>query len=129
MSGIEPAAVNDNPLSMTPFRKSIGKVLLVEVTGSKSGTVWGDSEVCTDDSSLAAAAVQFGVLKPGVLGMIKVTIVPGKKDYAGFSQHGVTSQPWDNANGAYASLKIESAPVGALSCCAQTSLRHLASPF
>ncbi len=106
---------------MTPFRKLPGKELLIEVIGSQSGTVWGDSEVCTDDSSLAAAAVQFGVLKPGERGMIKVTICPGKKQYAGFSRHGIARQPWDNSNGVYASLKIEAAPAGAYRACHQNS--------
>ncbi len=113
-------ASNGDPLSMSPFRKSIGKVLLVEVTGSTSGTIWGDSEVCTDDSSLAAAAVQFGVLKAGESGMIKVTIRPGKKRYmGGFSHQGVTSLGWDNTNGFYASLQIEAAPAGAYQACHQ----------
>ena len=115
-TGVQPGPAV-TPLSMTPFRKSIGKVLLVEVTGSQSGTVWGDSEVCTDDSSLAAAAVQFGVLRPGERGMIKVTVCPGKKNYAGFSGHGVSSSSWDNNNGGYASLKIEAAPDGAYQAC------------
>ena len=104
-------------------------MLLVEVSGSTFGAVWGDSEVVTDDSSLATAAVQFGVLKPGERGMIKVTICPAKKKYAGFSQHGVTSQPWDNA-GPYVSLKIEAAPAGAFQACHDTPARRpAASPF
>ncbi len=115
-STLAPSDADSNPLSMTPFRNSMGKVLLVEVSGSTFGAVWGDSEVVTDDSSLATAAVQFGVLKPGERGMIKVTICPAKKKYAGFSQHGVTSQPWDNA-GPYVSLKIEAAPAGAFQAC------------
>jgi beta-lactamase regulating signal transducer with metallopeptidase domain len=109
------------PLSMIPFRKSMGKVLLVEVTGAMSGELWGDSEVCTDDSSLAAAAVQFGVLRPGEWGMIKVTIGPGKRRYTGFSAHGVTSLPWDNTGTVYASLKIEAAPAGAYQACHENS--------
>jgi hypothetical protein len=106
-----------NPLSMVPFRKSPGKVLLIEVTGTTSGTVWGDGEVCTDDSSLGAAAVQFGALKPGEHGMIKVTVEPGKSRYAGFARNGVTSLAWDNSGGGYASLKIEAAPAGAYEAC------------
>jgi beta-lactamase regulating signal transducer with metallopeptidase domain len=106
-----------NPLSMVPYRKSPGKVLLIEVSGTTSGTVWGDSEVCTDDSSLGAAAVQFGALKPGEHGMIKVTTEPGKPNYPGFSRNGVTSLAWDNRGGAYSSLKIEAAPAGSYSAC------------
>ena len=45
-----------------------------------AGTVWG-SDVYTDDSTLAAAAVHAGAVGAGETGLVKVTILPGESSY------------------------------------------------
>src|SRR5262249_20100063 len=70
-----------------------------EVTGRTAGPVWG-TDVYTDDSILAAAAVHAGILQEGQTGVVKVTILPGQQSYQGTTRHGVASMPylrWDGS--------------------------------
>jgi len=81
-------------------RAEVGKSFLFEVTGSNAGSVWG-TDIYTDDSSLAAAAVHAGVLAVGQTGIIKVTILPGQSSYASSTRHGVSSGSWENWDGSF----------------------------
>jgi hypothetical protein len=65
----------------------------IEVVGSSSGQVWGTGTY-TDDSSIGAAAVHAGVLKPGERGLVRVTLVPGQAKYAGSLQNGIESSEY-----------------------------------
>ncbi len=78
--------------SQLPFGRSLGSVVL-EVTGSLDGHVWG-SDVYTDDSSVAAAAVHQGLLLPGETGTIEVIAMPGRERYVGSTRNGVKSSDW-----------------------------------
>jgi hypothetical protein len=51
-----------------------GTSMLFDVIGSTDGMVWG-TDVYTADSTLAAAAVHAGVLRPGERGVVRVTFV------------------------------------------------------
>jgi hypothetical protein len=62
--------------------------------------VWG-SDVYTDDSSISTAAVHAGVLQPGQLGIVKMTILPGKTDYQGTTRNGVTSSSYGQFPGSF----------------------------
>ena len=66
------------------------RILLFEVRGSTTGSIWGD-EVYTSDSHLGTAAVHTGVLKPGQKGMVKVRVLPGQDSYRSSTQFGITS--------------------------------------
>ena len=71
----------------------------MQAVGSATGPVWG-SGVYTDDSSIAAAAVHAGLLKPGELGFLRVTVAPGRQSYPASEQNGIKSQtygPWDGS--------------------------------
>ena len=76
-------------VSLPALRKQIGVSFSLVVVGA-SGPVRG-SDVYTDDSSIAAAAVHAGVLKPGEKGHVRITIVPGQSSYTGSSQNGLKS--------------------------------------
>jgi len=55
------------------------------------------SDVYTDDSSIAAAAVHSGVLKLGEKGYVRVTVLPGLGGYVSSDRNGVKSAdagPW-----------------------------------
>jgi hypothetical protein len=81
------------------LRGRTGLSFQVQVVGSPSGTVWGTGTY-TDDSSIAAAAVHAGLLKPSELGVLRVTIVAGQQSYAASDSNGVKSQaygPWDGS--------------------------------
>ena len=89
-----------DPGDLGGFRADVGKVFHFEVTGNKSGPVWGDG-IYTDDSRLATAAVHAGVLKDGEKGVIKVTILAGQNAYTGAERNGVTSSEYGAWEGSY----------------------------
>jgi hypothetical protein len=74
------------------------RVLLFRVTGADRGPVWG-TDIYTNDSSLATAAVHCGALKMGQTGIVKVTTIPDHTGYAGSTQHGITSHSWSTYPG------------------------------
>lgn len=94
------AVVQPAPADLTQFRDRVGQSFLFDVTGSADGIVWG-SDVYTDDSSLAAAAVHAGILSPGQRGIVRVTILPGQQSYEGSARNGVTSQTYGQWDGSY----------------------------
>ena len=71
----------------------VGVPFTIQITGSVSGSVWGDG-VYTTDSSLATAAVHCGAIKDGESGSVTVTILPGQESYNSSIRNGVTSQAW-----------------------------------
>lgn len=89
-----------DPGTLTGHRAGVGKTLRFEVTGSNAGQVWG-TDVYTDDSSLAAAAVHAGVLAAGQKGVVTVSVLPGQDGYAGSTRNGVTSGGWGSWVGSF----------------------------
>jgi hypothetical protein len=79
------------PSTLVGVEAEPGQVLVYEVTGSADGVIFG-TDVYTDDSSIAVAAVHSGALKPNETGTIMVSVVPGRASYAGSSRHGIESQ-------------------------------------
>jgi hypothetical protein len=94
------AAVESAPDSLTRLQANIGKTFLFRVTGSVTGNVWGTDEYTTD-TSLAAAAVHAGVLKPGQTGVVKVTILTPPAVFVGSTRNGVASSAYPGYPGAY----------------------------
>jgi hypothetical protein len=78
----------------------VGKTYVFTVTGAAQGSLWG-TETYTLDSTLAAAAVHFGVLKVGQTGPVKVTIFGPLNNFVGTAQNGLTSSNYGNYPGAY----------------------------
>lgn len=82
------------------YRGEVGKTISIPlVIGDIDGPVWG-SGVYTDDSSIGAAAVHAGILKPGEAGSVLVKILPGREKYEGSTENGVTSRgygPWQGS--------------------------------
>lgn len=107
---------------LTSYRGQIGKVLHFEVTGSNTGSIYG-SDIYTDDSDLATAAVHAGLLKVGQKGVVKVTILEGQASHASTTRNGITSSAWASYGGSY---KVEAIPGGARS--ATVSSKTLADP-
>jgi len=85
----------------------IGKVLSFRVTAPQAQLaaqmgVWG-SDVYTTDTSLAAAAVHAGVLRPGETGVVRVTFVGQHPGFLASMRNGVMS----NGYGPYSGYRIE----------------------
>jgi len=87
------------------YRVARAESCTVEVTGTTTGDVWG-TDVYTDDSSIAAAAVHAGVLKAGERGSVKITILPGRDRYEASERNGVKSEAFAKYEG---SFKVERA--------------------
>lgn len=100
-----PIKAQADPGTLSTVVGQPGKVFYFEVTGANAGTVWG-SDVYTDDSSLAKAAVHAGVLPLGQKGVVKVTFLPGQQAYQGSTRNGVTTANW---NAFHRSFKVEAA--------------------
>jgi hypothetical protein len=89
------------PRTLSGVETIPGQVLVYQVTGSTRGRVWG-TDIYTDDSSIAAAAVHAGLLQPDETGTIMVTILPGRETYNGSARHGVASSDYPNWGRSYA---------------------------
>src|SRR3954452_22063910 len=88
------------PGTMVDYRDRVGQSFYFDVTGSTDGTVWG-SDVYTDDSPVATAAVHAGLLKAGERGVVRVTVLPARDQYDGSTRNGVTTQPYAQWYGSY----------------------------
>src|SRR5262249_30563196 len=95
-----PQAGSGEMPGLTKFRGLDRNVFYFVVTGSAEGSVWG-TDVYTDDSSLAVAAVHAGILRPGQKGLVKVAILPGREKYEGSTRNGVTTQGYSAWHGSY----------------------------
>ncbi len=96
-----------DPGTLTDYAQSLGQSFYFRITGSSEGSIWG-TDVYTNDSALATAAVHAGALRAGETGIVKVTMLPALPEYHGSASNGVTSQPWEN-EGSYVSYKVERA--------------------
>jgi hypothetical protein len=95
-----PATALADPGDLTSFRDKVGQTLLFNVTGTTSGSIYGEGTY-TDDSNLATAAVHAGVLSPGETKDLQVQILPGQPAYKGAFDFGVTSSSygaWDGGS-------------------------------
>ncbi len=70
------------------------------LTGSRSGKIWG-TDIYTDDSDIATAAVHSNALNAGETGTILITMLPGQESYSGSERNGVTSQEFKSWHGSY----------------------------
>ncbi|WP_127106844.1 LCCL domain-containing protein [Pararhodobacter zhoushanensis] len=104
-----PVDVLPDPGNMTRYRGQNGQVLRFEVTGATSGSVWG-SDVYTDDSTIARAAVHAGVLRVGETGVVAVTVLPGRDGYAASRRNGIDSTAYGRWQGSYSFLIEPGAP-------------------
>ena len=98
------ALAGNDPLTsiVEALRGQTDASLVVEVEGtdSKLAKVWG-SDTYTDDSSIGAAAVHAGLLKPGEKGLIRVIVLPGQARYAGSERHGITTDSFGEWQGSF----------------------------
>jgi hypothetical protein len=82
--------------------------IVVEVEGAdpRSGHVWG-TDIYSDDSSVGAAAVHAGLLRPGEKGLIRVILLPGQVSYSGSERHGIKSENFGQWPGSFKLEKVD----------------------
>ncbi len=100
VAGCGSAPALPDPGNLTEYRDNAGETFRFQVTGNADQSVWG-TDVYTDDSSLAAAAVHAGVLEDGEDGVVTVTILPGEDSYTGSDRNGVISMDYGSWAGSY----------------------------
>ena len=103
------AAAAGNPMtappSLTGVQANTGQTLVFRVTGTNEGPVWG-TDVYTDDSSIGAAAVHAGILRPGETGTIMVTVQDGYQSYAPSSRNGIESASYGEWGRSFTMLRL-----------------------
>jgi hypothetical protein len=90
---------------MSALRSRPGSSFIVQVVGSATGSVWGTGDY-TDDSSIAAAAVHAGLLKPGELGFVRVTTEGPRDSFAASDRNGVKSQAYGKFDGSFRLARV-----------------------
>jgi hypothetical protein len=94
------AAAGADPGDVTAFRGHVGEVMTFTVTGTIEGRVWG-TEIYTDDSTLAAAAVHAGVLRAGQVGDVTVRILGPQQSFRGTRAHWIDSRDYGAWDGSF----------------------------
>lgn len=112
------------PNNLVGYRNRSGQSLQFSVTGSTAGGVWG-TNVYTDDSSVAAAAVHAGVVAPGQTAEVTINILPGQSSYTASTSDGVTSRNWGSWGGSYSFADAANVTIGEVA----TSAPVVASNF
>jgi len=101
-----------DPGNLLAYRGLNGRGFYFRVTGRAGAdfAVWG-SDVYTDDSYLAMAAVHAGALRVGETGLLKVTILPGCDAYYGSVRNGVRTESYPAYPGSYRIERFQEQPV------------------
>jgi hypothetical protein len=94
-------------VSLPALRDKSGLSFSLIVVGA-AGPLRG-SDVYTDDSSIAAAAVHSGALKLGEKGYVRVTVLPGLGAYVSSDRNGIKSA---DAGAWQGSFRVDAAPKG-----------------
>lgn len=84
----------------TSFRGKLGRQFDVEIVGGTEGSVWG-TDIYTDDSNIAAAAVHTGIVKPGERAIVTVTMVESPEEHVASERNGVKSGSWGSYSSSY----------------------------
>lgn len=92
-------AAPDNLLS-AGYRSKRGETFRFRAVGKTTGRVWG-TDIYTDNSHPATAAVHAGILRAGQEGVIEITMLEGRMSYTGSTRNGVVSQSWGQFPGSF----------------------------
>lgn len=84
---------SEAPSSMHGLCESVGSTYYFRVTGTTEGQIWG-TDVYTRDSTLGAAAVHMGLLKPGENAVLRLTVCAAQNAYPGSIRNGVTTSDY-----------------------------------
>jgi LCCL domain len=84
------SVASDAPTNMHGLCETVGTVYYFRVTGITEGQLWG-TDIYSGDSTIGAAAVHAGLLKPGETGFLRVAVVTPPEKFPGTVRNGVTS--------------------------------------
>jgi hypothetical protein len=81
---------SEAPANMHGLCETVGTIYYFRVTGVTEGQLWG-TDIYSGDSTIGAAAVHAGLLKPGETAFLRVTVVTPPEQFPGTVRNGVTS--------------------------------------
>ena len=81
---------SEAPANMHGLCETVGTIYYFRVTGVTEGQLWG-TDIYSGDSTIGAAAVHAGLLKPGETAFLSVTVVTPPEQFPGTVRNGVTS--------------------------------------
>jgi LCCL domain-containing protein len=84
------SVASDAPTNMHGLCETVGTTYYFRVTGVTEGQLWG-TDIYSGDSTIGAAAVHAGLLKPGETNLLRVTVVTPPEKFPGTVRNGVTS--------------------------------------
>jgi len=86
----ESSVASDAPTNMHGLCETVGTTYYFRVTGVTEGQLWG-TDIYSGDSTIGAAAVHAGLLKPGETDFIRIIVVTPPEKFPGTVRNGVTS--------------------------------------
>ena len=88
---LEQSSVASNaPTNMHGLCETVGATYYFRVTGVTEGQLWG-TDIYSGDSTIGAAAVHAGLLKPGETDFLRIIVVTPPEKFPGTVRNGVTS--------------------------------------
>ena len=99
------AVAADAPTNMHGLCETVGTTYYFRVTGVTEGQLWG-TDIYSGDSTIGAAAVHAGLLKPGKTDVLRVTVVTPPERFPGTVRNGVTSTEYGRYQYAWRLSKI-----------------------
>jgi hypothetical protein len=84
------SVASDAPTNMHGLCETVGSTYYFRVTGVTEGQLWG-TDIYSGDSTIGAAAVHAGLLRPGETNLLRVTVVTPPEKFPGTVRNGVTS--------------------------------------
>jgi len=86
----ESSVASDAPTNMHGLCETVGTTYYFRVTGVTEGQLWG-TDIYSGDSTIGAAAVHAGLLKPGETDFLRIIVVTAPEHFPGTVRNGVTS--------------------------------------
>lgn len=84
------SVTDTTPVNFADYDGAVGDTFCYPLTGALDGRIYG-TNIYTDDSDLATAAVHAGLLHVGETKNITMRIIAGQPSYAASKQHGISS--------------------------------------
>ena len=84
------SVASDAPTNMRGLCETVGATYYFRVMGITEGQLWG-TDIYSGDSTIGAAAVHAGLLKPGETDFLRVTVVTPPEKFPGTVRNVVTS--------------------------------------
>jgi len=82
------------------YRGNNGKIYEIPIKGTTGGSVYG-TDIYTDDSNIASAAVHAGKVKVGEKRIVKIKILGSQSSFTSSTRNGITSISYGSWSGSY----------------------------